>query len=142
VYFQVADRGIVNGRVEATFDAWERIWAEWSAFCKTHRVRPRLDGEDFEKVARMAAGFGGKSRCGKRKAGQVGTGMVGAELGGIAAKITMDTGEHPLHQKGGTHYIKPIQLMLAGFSKFDPAVEKSWRRIKTCRDAQWRGQVG
>jgi hypothetical protein len=34
----------------------------------------------------------------------------------------MDMGEQPLHQKNGTHYIKPVQLVLAGFSKFDPAV--------------------
>ena len=85
---------------------------------------PHLDGEDFETVARMATGFGGKIRCGKRKAGQVGAGMVYAGLGGITAKITMDTGEQPLHQKDNTHYIKHIQLMLAGFSIFDPAVEK------------------
>ena len=50
--------------------------------------------------------------------------MVRAGLGGVAATIVMDTGEQPLHQKEDTHYIKPIQLMLAGFSKFDPAVEK------------------
>ena len=34
----------------------------------------------------------------------------------------MDMGEQPLHQKDGTRYIKPTQLMLAGFSKFDPAI--------------------
>ena len=50
--------------------------------------------------------------------------MVRAGLGGVAAKIAMDLGAHPLHQKDGTHYIKPIQLMLAGFSKFNPSVEK------------------
>ena len=72
----------------------------------------------------MATGFGGKIRLGKRKAGQVGAGKVCAGLGGIAANIAMDTGEQLLPQKDGTHYIKPIQLMLTGFSKFDPAVEK------------------
>ena len=76
------------------------------------------------KIARITTGFGGKIRCGKRKTGQVGAGMVRAGLGGVEAKIVIDTGEQPLHQKDGTHYVKPIQLMLAGFSKFDPVVEK------------------
>ena len=62
-------------------------------------MRPRLDGEDFETVARIATGFGGEIRCGKRKSGQVGAGMVHAGLGGVAAKIVMDTGAQPLHQK-------------------------------------------
>ena len=83
-----------------------------------------MDGEDYETVARIATGFGGRIRCGKRRSGQVGAGMVRAGLEGVAAKIVMDSGAQPLHQKDGTHYIKPIQLMLAGFSKFDPAVEK------------------
>ena len=50
--------------------------------------------------------------------------MVRAGLGGIAAKIAMDTGEQSLNQKDDTHYITPIQLMVAGFSTFDQAVEK------------------
>ena len=50
--------------------------------------------------------------------------MVRTGLGGVTAKLAMDTGEQPLHQKDSTHYIKPIQLMVAGFSRSDPAVEK------------------
>ena len=36
----------------------------------------------------------------------------------------MDTGNQPLHQRDGEHFLKPIQHMLAGFANFDPAVEK------------------
>ena len=36
----------------------------------------------------------------------------------------MDTGDQPLHQRDGTHYLKPLQHMLAGFKNFDPAAEK------------------
>ena len=36
----------------------------------------------------------------------------------------MDTGAQPLHQRDGTHYLKPLQHMLAGFKNFDPATEK------------------
>ena len=46
--------------------------------------------------------------------------MVRTGPGGIAAKIAMNTGRQPLHQKDGKHYIKLIQLMLASFSMFDP----------------------
>ena len=93
---------------------------------------PRLYGEDFEIFARMATRFRGKIRCGKRKAGQVGARMVRAGLGDIPTKIALDTGQQPLHQKDDTHYTKSIQLMLAGFSKFDPAVEKKLvARIQT-----------
>ena len=124
MYFRIADQGIANGRVEATSIAWEQIWDEWKSYCENHQVRPCLDGEDFETVARIATGVGGKIRCGKMRAGQVGAGMVRTGLGGVTAKIAIDTGAHLLDQKDGTHYIKPIQLMLAGFSKIDPAVEK------------------
>ena len=50
--------------------------------------------------------------------------MVRTGLGGSAAKNAMGIGEQPLHQKESTHYIKTIQLMLVGFSQFDPALEK------------------
>ena len=50
--------------------------------------------------------------------------MVRAELRGVVTKIAMDTGEQPLDKKDNTHYINPIQLMLAGFSKFNPAAEQ------------------
>ena len=80
MYFRTADQWIANGRVEATSIARERIWEEWTAYCTNHRVRPRLDGEDYETVARIATGFGGKIRCGKRRKGQVGAGMVRAGL--------------------------------------------------------------
>ncbi len=36
----------------------------------------------------------------------------------------MDTGDQPLHQRDGVHFIKPLQHILAGFKNFDPAVEK------------------
>ena len=87
-------------------------------------MRPRLAGEDFETVARIATGFGGKIKCRKQKAGQVSAGIFRAGLRGITSNISMDTGQQPLHQKDGIHYIKPIQLMSVGFSKCDPTVEK------------------
>ena len=124
MYFRVSAPGIVNLRVEVTFDARERVWAEYETFCKSYQLRLRLDGEDFETVARLATGFRGKISCGKRTSGQVGAGMIHTGLGGIAVKIAMDTGQQLLHQKDVTHYIKPIKLMLVSFSKFDPAVEK------------------
>ena len=52
------------------------------------------------------------------------SGTVRAGLSGVATTIALDTGEQPLHQKDGEHFIKPIQHMLAGFKNFDPAVEK------------------
>ena len=54
----------------------------------------------------------------------VGAGSVRAKLGAIGTQIAMDTGEQPFHQKDGTHFIKPIQRMLAGYKNFDPTTEK------------------
>ena len=115
--------GVVNGRVEATSEARERIWDEWVAFCEDLRVPPYLDGLDFSAIVTVATMFGGKLRQGKRGR-PVSAGTVRAGLGGVATTIALDTGEQPLHQKDGQHYIKPVQYMLAGFKNFDPAVEK------------------
>ena len=109
--------------MEATSDARERVWEQWKAYCKDYGVRPYLDGEDFETIARISTGFGAKVRCGKRGA-PVSAGMVRAGLGGVNTTIALDTGRQPLHQTDGKHYIKPIQLMLAGFKNFDPGVQK------------------
>ena len=97
MYFQVTDRGINKGQVKATADAQERVWVEWTAFYKSYQVCPRLNGEDFEAVTRMATGFGGKIRCGNQMAGQVGAGMTQAGLEGIAKMIATNTGQQPLH---------------------------------------------
>ena len=67
--------------------------------------------------------FGGHLRKGKRGK-PVGAGTVRAKLGSIGTQIAMDTGAQPLHQRDGTHYLKPLQHMLAGFKNFDPATEK------------------
>ena len=104
---RIADGGIVNGRVEATSDAWSAVWEEWKDVCGSFRnVHPHLDGADFTTRVRVATTFAGKVRAGKRGKA-VGAGHVRAALGGVAAKIAMDTGERPLHQAGRDGYIAP-----------------------------------
>ena len=139
VYFRIADKGITNGRVEATSDTRERVWEQWKAYCKDYGVRPYLDGEDFEFIARISTGFGAKVRCGMRGA-PVSAGMVQARLGGVNTTIALDTGRQPLHQTGGKHYIKPIQLMLAGFKNFDPGVQKNGRASRPAAGSRGTGQ--
>ena len=121
MYFRIADKGITNGRVEAASEARERVWRQWKAYCKNYGVCPYLDGEDFQAIARISTGFGALVRCGKRGA-PISAEMVRAGLDGVNTTIALDTGRQPLHQADGKHYIKPIQLMLAGFRNFDPGV--------------------
>ena len=109
--------------MEATSEARERVWRQWKAYCKNYGVCPYLDGEDFQTIVRISTGFGAMVRCGKRGA-PVSAGMVRAGLGSVNTTIAMETGRQPLHQADGKHYIKPIQLMLAGFRNFDPGVQK------------------
>ena len=82
-----------------------------------------MDGCDFQTVARVSTMFGGRIRKGK-KGKPVGAGSVRTGLGGVNTTIAMDTGTQPLHQIDGTHYIKPLQHMLAGFKNHDPATVK------------------
>ena len=67
--------------------------------------------------------FGGRIRQGKRGK-PVTAAHVRTGLGHVNTTIQLDTGKQPLHQLDGTHSIKPVQHMLAGFRNFDPAVEK------------------
>ena len=121
MYFRIADKGITNGQVEATSEARERVWRQWKAYCKDYGVCPYLDSEDFQSIARISTGLGVMVRCGKRGA-PVSAGMVRAGLGGANMTVALDTGRQPLYQADGKRYIKPIQLMLAGFKNFDPGV--------------------
>ena len=100
---RVADAGIVNGRVEATTEARQKIWAKWTAYCKLLRVPPYLDDCDFETVARVSTMFGGYLRQGK-KGKPVKSGSVSAGLGGVSTstQIMLDMGEQPLHQWDGS----------------------------------------
>ena len=100
--------GIVNGQVEATTEAREKVWDKWTAFCEDLQVPPYLDSLDFSAIVTVATMFGGKLRQGKRGK-PVGAGTVRAGLGGVATTIALETGEQPLHQKDGQHYIKPVQ---------------------------------
>ena len=84
---------------------------------------PYLDGCNFQATARITTMFGGHVRKGRRGK-PVGAGTVRAKLGSIGTQIAMDTGNQPLHQRDGTHFLKPLQHMLAGFKNFDPATEK------------------
>ena len=109
--------------MEATCEAREKVWREWTDYCDDLEVPPYLDKVDFRDVARVSTMFGGRIRKGKRGRA-VGAGHVRAGLGHVNTQIALDTGRQPLHQRDGQHYIKPIQHMLAGFKNFDPAVEQ------------------
>ena len=53
--------------MEVTSDAQERVWAEWTAFCKSYRVRLFLNDKDFETVSRIVTGFEGRSGVESKK---------------------------------------------------------------------------
>ena len=109
--------------MEATSDARKKVWNEWKAYCHTFGVDPYLDGETFTTIIRLSTGFGGNLRKGRRGR-PIGTGSVCTGIGSINTQIALDTGDQTLHQRGGEHFLKPLQHMLSGFTNFDPAVEK------------------
>ena len=83
-----------------------------------------MDGCDFREVARVSTMSACRLRKGKVKGKPIKSAGVCASLGSVGTTITMDTGRQPFYQQDGTHYIKPLQHMLAGFKNFDPVVEK------------------
>ena len=109
--------------MEATLEAREKIWRAWTAHCQAYGVSPYLDTSNFEEVARVSLNFCGMIRQGRRGKA-VSAGTVAAGIGGVAAKINMDSDQRPFHKKGTDKYIAPISQMLKGFENFDPATQK------------------
>ena len=93
------------------------FWMFWRAYCKPLGIDPHLEEFDFQTKTRVATGFSvcvQKVSHGRGKQVQVGT--VCAALGGVSAKIALDTGRQPLHQPGpNDKHILPLQHMLKGF---------------------------
>ena len=120
--FRVGDKGISNGRAEATSKNWEKFWRIWSDYCKPLGIEPYLEEVDFQTKMRVATGFSGRVRKGSHGRGkQVQVGTVRAELRGVNSKIALDTGRQPLHQPGSNNkYILPLQRMLKGLENKDP----------------------
>ena len=46
--FRVGDKGISNGRVEATSENREKFWRFWRAYCKPLGIEPYLEEVDFQ----------------------------------------------------------------------------------------------
>ena len=55
--FRVRDKGISDGRVEATFANRETFWRLWCAYCKPLGIDPYLEEVDFQIKTRVATGF-------------------------------------------------------------------------------------
>ena len=109
--------------MEATLEAREKVWRAWTAHCQSYRVSPYLDGSDFEEVARVALNFCGMLMQGKRGK-PVSAGTVAAGIGGVAAKIDLESDLRPFHKQGSDKYIAPLSHMMKGFANFDPPKEK------------------
>ena len=125
--FRVGYKGISDGRVEATSEIRETFWRFWCAYCKPLVIDPYLEEVNFQTKTRVATGFAGrvpKVSHGPGKQVQVGT--VRAAIRGVNAKISLDTGQKPLHQPGSNdRYILPLQYMLKGFENKDlPLLKK------------------
>ena len=70
----------------------------------------------------VATGFTGRVQKGSHGHGkQVQVGTVRAALGGVKAKIALNTGRQTLHRPGSNNkYIRTLQHMLKGFENKDP----------------------
>ena len=125
--FRVGDKGISDGRVDATSDNRDKFWRFWRAYCKPPGIDPYLGEVDFQTKIRVATGSATRMQKGSHGHGkQVQVGTVLAALGDVNAEISLDTGQQPLHQPGSNEkYILPLQHMLKGFeNKYPPRVKK------------------
>ena len=49
---------------------------------------------------------------------------MAAGIGGVAAKIDLESDLRPFHKQGSDKYIPPLSHMMKGFANFDPPTEK------------------
>ena len=90
--------------MEATSENRETFWGFLHAYCKPLGIDPYLEEVDFQTKTKVATGFAGHVQKGIHDlVKQVQFGTVRAALGGVNAKIALDTGQQPLHQPGSNN---------------------------------------
>jgi len=83
-------------------------------------VDPYLTGEDFETIVQMVSSFGGRARRGYYGQGcQVTCSRVEVAIRAIGQTCEMEINCNPLY-RAPYRYLKPIELMFAGFRKKAP----------------------
>mmetsp|Transcript_36829 Transcript_36829/g.82805 ORF Transcript_36829/g.82805 Transcript_36829/m.82805 type:complete len:416 (-) Transcript_36829:347-1594(-) len=125
--FNIADEGFRNGRVASTTQTKEKYRREWFAYCKTLGVDPHLEAATtrFQTRARVLSGFAARTRRGAFGRGrQIAAGSVASAITAVGQAISLDTGVNPTKNEGSKELIYPLQVMMSGFKKEDPATVK------------------
>ena len=96
----------------------EKLWKFWRAYYKPFGIDPNLEEVDFQNKTRVATVFAGRVKKNHSRGKQVKVLTVCATLGGVNAKISLETGRQPFHQPGSNNKNNlPLQHMLKGFKK-------------------------
>ena len=86
-----------NVREEATSKNRETFWGFYHAYCKPLGINPYLEEINLQTKTRVSKVFAGRVQKFSHDRGkQVQVGAVRAALGGVNAKIYLDTGRQPL----------------------------------------------
>jgi len=113
--------------VASTTDTKAKYRREWFAYCEPLGVDPYLAKEttSFQVRARILSGFAARMRRGAFGRGrQIGAGSVATALTAVGQAISLDTGINPAKNEGSKELIYPLQVMMSGFKKEDPATVK------------------
>ena len=101
----------------------QSFWRHWVEYCGgfTVKVNPYLHMENFETINKSVACFAGWVRTGalgNRR--QVSCARIQTAIRAINETFQLNRGTYPLYQ-ATEKYLKPIELMFAGFAKEDKA---------------------
>ena len=106
--------------MEATYTKKEAYFKHWCSYVKPLGINPYLQHESFANKLIAATGFGVRVRTDFYGRGHIVTvSQVQTALRVVGQTCELDLGHNPLY-KAHERYLKPIELMCAGFSRNEP----------------------
>ena len=118
--FRNADETIGTGRVAATTEDRLRFWQRWIQYVRPLPINPYLISTPFQPKIRAITGFAERVRSGYYGHGdRVSCGRVQTAIRAVSQTCELDNGESPI-RKGPKEYLKPLELLFAGYRKQDP----------------------